>query len=148
MSPLTLGKLKRWQPAIESSRGSPDRCAEREYVQVRWRAAHEEISSARQLRKLHFFSLRWFFCPTTNSVRVTLRDSTAGPTGSPLFVKNTSLCCLCYCLCCCSLPHIQVSYVSACCVLCVICMCMCIYHYVIMHPLMLISPLSRYNVPI
>ena len=43
VSPLTLGKSKRWQPAIESSRGSPDRCAEREYVQVRWRAAHERL---------------------------------------------------------------------------------------------------------
>ena len=75
VSPLTLGKSKRWQPAIESSRGSPDRCAERGYVQVRWRAAHEEISSARQLRKLHFFFLRWFFRPTAISVRVTLRIS-------------------------------------------------------------------------
>ena len=85
VSPLTLGKLKRWQPAKVSSRGSPDRCAERGYVQVRWRAAHEEVSS-RQLRKRHFFFLCCFFPSHRNSVRVTPRDSTAGPSGSPLCV--------------------------------------------------------------
>ena len=46
-------KLKRWQPAIESSRGSPDRCAEREYVQTRWRAAHEENHAVTLVLKGH-----------------------------------------------------------------------------------------------
>ena len=89
MSPLTLAKSKRWQPAIESSRGSPDRCAERECVQKRWRAAHEEENHAAHR---HCFFCAGFFCAGFSvppcSVRVTLRDSSAGPTGSPLFVSK------------------------------------------------------------
>ena len=61
-SPLTLGKSKRWLARHRVTWDAPDRCAARECVQERWRAAHEEeISSAR--RSYHFF-LRWFFCPT------------------------------------------------------------------------------------
>ena len=57
-SPLTLAKSKRWLPAIESSRGSPDRCEARECVQERRRAA-----TKRRITQALFF-LRWFFCPT------------------------------------------------------------------------------------
>ena len=88
-SPLSLAKSKRWLPAIESSRESPDRCAARECVQERWRAAHEEeISSARRSHR-HCFFCTVFSVPLC-SVRVMLRDSSAGPSGSPLFVSKAA----------------------------------------------------------
>ena len=89
MSPLTLAKSKRWLPAIESSRGSPDRCEERECVQTRRRAATKRrITQHTGI----VFSVQVFSVPLIprRSVRVTLRDSSAGPFGSPLFVSKTT----------------------------------------------------------
>ena len=67
-SPLTLAKSKRWLPAIESSRGSPDQCSARECVQERRRAA-----TKRRFRQLVdrtgivfsalLFSVPPWFCP-------------------------------------------------------------------------------------
>ena len=89
------------------------------------------------------FSALAFFCPA-----VILSASRSGIRQQAHLAHHCLLNCLCCCLCHFSLPHIQVSYVSACCVLCVICTFMCMHHYVIMHPLMVTSPLSGYNVPI
>ena len=56
VSPLALQKSKRWLARHRITWDAPDRCAARECVQERWRAAHEEeISSARRSHRHCFF---------------------------------------------------------------------------------------------
>ena len=84
-SPLTLGKSKRWLARHRVTWDAPDRCAARECVQERRRAATKRRIT--QLVDLIVFSALSFLSHPC-SVRVTLRDSSAGPVGSPLFVSK------------------------------------------------------------
>ena len=84
-SPLTLGKSKRWLARRRVTCEAPDRCEARECVQERRRAATKRRIT--QLVDLIVFSALSFLSHPC-SVRVTLRDSSAGPTGSPLFVSK------------------------------------------------------------
>ena len=83
-SPLTLGKSKRWLARRRVTCEAPDRCEARECVQERRRAA-----TKRRITQALFFCAGFSVPPC--SVRVTRRDSSAGPVGSPLLCLKLQL---------------------------------------------------------
>ena len=141
-SPLTLGKSKRWLARHRVTWGAPGRCAARECVQERRRAATERRFRQLVDRTGIVFSVLFFLSHSVLSAsRSGIRQQ--AQLAHHCLLINMSLLLLLLLLA----THTGEICVCILCV-CVICTFMCMHHYVIMHPLMVTSPLSRYNVPI